>query len=165
MNMLARIAVDAARGLGLALGAAALAAALAFGGFGKAYYLGALLPLALVLFLLVAWLLYLGRGGFMRSGRAGDGGGRPEEEESGRDRLSAAAPMASPNAPPGAELFAPRDGGVLPRSGPAAPRRSEEDRARSSASASRALAWGAAWLALLALLLYRLAGIGAAYFL
>jgi hypothetical protein len=156
MTTLARTAIDAARGAALAIAAAALSYALALGAFRRAYYFGVLLPLALVLFLLVAWLIHLRLGGFMKSYRDEKAGAKAKEEDAPRSAQAGEPPLAS--------LFAPRDERIVPRAEPIR-ERSPEEKDRSARRAARALAWGAAWLGLLAAALYRLAGIGAAYFL
>jgi hypothetical protein len=145
------IASGAARGAAFALVAAAISYAVAIWGFGRDYYIGVLIPFALVLFLLVAWLTHLRRQGFMADYR--------REEDS-----SQAASHNAPATPP-SSIFAPRDDVIVPRSDiPPRKARSAPEKAESSREAIRALLWGALWLGLLAAWLYRFAGIGASYY-
>lgn len=159
----ARAGKEAAKGLAFAALAAALSYAVALWGFGKAYYLGVLIPLALVLFLLVAWLSHLRRDRFMTDYRQGEGG-------KGAASLSREPPAeASTTAPPGtappAELFAPRDDRIIPRAGaPERGERSEAERDEANRGSIRALLWGALWLGILAAILYSFAGVGASYY-
>jgi hypothetical protein len=134
---------DAARGLGLAALGGGLACALALGAFRRPYYLAALMPLALTLYLLVAWFIHLGLDGFFRPARDEAGGGGAIH--------------------PGP--YAPLDDRIVPRAD-AAPRRaaSPEEREARARGAIRALIWAAAWLALASCALYRVAGVGAEYF-
>jgi hypothetical protein len=152
----AHIAAEAAKGLGLASLAGALSCALAFGAFHRAYYLGALLPLAIVLYLLVAWLLHLRGQGFMRSGRE-------EGKRSASSGATESERSMSHNAPPMADYFAPRDGRIVPRSGDEVHASGRREKGYPG-SAARELVWAAAWLALASALLYRFAGVGASYF-
>jgi hypothetical protein len=143
-------AKDAARGAAFAAIAAALSYAIAIWGFGRAYYLGVLIPLALVLFVLIAWLVHLSGGGFLKTSRRGEAE-PPQGPQAAIERDS---------------IFAPRDDRIVPRGGQAPKReKSERERAEAPRAAIRGLLWGAAWLGLLAACLYRFAGIGASYYL
>jgi hypothetical protein len=155
----ARAGKEAAKGLAFAALASVLSYAVALWGFGKAYYLGVLIPLALVLFLLVAWLSHLRRDRFMTDYRQGEG-------SKGAASLSPEHPAeATATAPPGAELFAPRDDRIIPRAGaPMRGERSEAERDEANRGAIRALLWGALWLGILAAILYSFAGVGASYY-
>jgi hypothetical protein len=130
---------------------------------------------------LIAWFLHLGADGFLRP-RADEEAERRRREEEARS-AAAIGPLAHPEL----SLFAPRDGGLVPRAGEPRsslppPEVSEGGPAVSSASSPRpakaqdaapdagkaardALAVAAIELALLSALLYSLAGVGARYFL
>jgi hypothetical protein len=156
----ARAVKDAAKGATLAAAAALLSYALALGAFHRLYYLGILVPLCLVLYLLIAWLVHLRSGGFLKSG---------EDSEARRAPASSPADDVSPNSSSNlySSLFAPRDMTIVPRAGPS-PRRGPEDERSLEYERSRkaiaALLWAAAWLAIAAAIAYRAAGIGASYF-
>jgi hypothetical protein len=98
------------RKLPLAWGTAAAAIAfclswaLAVWGFGRLYYLGALLPLAGFLFLSAAWFMSLRGTDLLRSPGKDTPGSR--EKEGGAERDSPASPVAG--------IFAPREG-LVPR--------------------------------------------------
>lgn len=68
-----RAARGAAQGLGAALVWAGLSFLLARFGFQRDYYLGILLPLGALLYLLLAWLIYLRDEGLGRHREAGKG--------------------------------------------------------------------------------------------
>lgn len=120
-------------------------------GFGRNWYLGILLPIGALIYLFLAWLLYLRDDGLIRA-RSGKAEtvreGRPPAE--GPEELSLFAP------PPGTifpteELIPRRDEG--PKPGPGA---------RKSLRSS--LLWAAIELVLIAAGLYSFAGIGARFY-
>jgi hypothetical protein len=164
-SIAARGAKDALKGAAFAAIASALCYAVAVWGFGKAYYLGVLIPLALVLFLLVAWLSHLRRGGFMKDYRQGDGlDGSASTREAPKT-----APSASTSAAQFAALFAPRDDRIIPRASTLADaqvrrERRHEGKDGANGAAIRVLLWGSLWLGILAACLYRFAGVGASYY-
>ncbi len=133
----------------------AISWAAALWGFRNTYYVAAMLPVFMTLYLLLAWLIYLKGTAFPGSGpgtlRAIPVMGHREDEPAGdlpEDKVS------------GAELLGLRDEDGLVRRRPA-----QQDRKRepSLASPVAILLWSACQLAALAAVLYSF-GIGARYF-
>jgi len=133
-----RLPTDLLRGTLIAVSAGTACFLLARFAFGKLYYLGILLPAALVTLLLVAWLIHLKADGFF---------GRSRKE-----------PVPEPKRDP-ERPFATLDDGILPRGGS----HPQETRPWDALDAKRALLWAAMELALLSFVLYHLAGIGASF--
>jgi hypothetical protein len=119
----------------VALSAASGCFLLARFAFRNLYYLGILLPAALMVLLLVAWLMHLKADGFF---------GRSREE-----------PLPELERNP-ERLFATFDDGILARKG-------RQGRPWDTREVTRALLWAAAVLALASIALYHGAGIGAAF--
>lgn len=164
-----------AYGAAVALSCTALSWALALFGFGNSYYLSVFLPFAMLACLAVAWFSFLRSDGLGR---------RPGAESAPEPRPAeplAVPGLGSPGAAdgepagrgldgrgvgygdaPGAlapDLIARPSSGLIERR----PQSSAPGRRRASLPAS--LAWAALWLALASIALYRLAGVGASYFL
>ena len=132
-----RLPGDLFRGALLALAAGTVSWLIARFAFGRLYYLGALLPAAMVIFVLLAWILHLKSDGFFPSRKSKERSAEGQEER----------------------LFASFDEGVIPRQ-PAGPR---EARSWDQGDVLRALLWGALFLGLVSIALYHGAGIGARY--
>jgi hypothetical protein len=65
--MMRRVLADLLHGTILAAVAAGISCLLALVGYGRPYYLSVFLPVSMLGYLLIAWLLYLRRDRFMRS--------------------------------------------------------------------------------------------------
>jgi hypothetical protein len=129
------------RASALAATLAALSWLAAFRALGNLYYLGILVPASALFCLLLAWLLYLRRDGFIRA---------PEQGTAG---------------PQGSGTGLHLDPGLVPHEGEAPGGTARAGQGRGdSAGASRVLAVAAAELVLLSLVLYSFAGIGASYY-
>ena len=150
-----------AGGTALAALAAGLACLLAVGGFGRTYYIAVFLPVFMLVYLLVAWLLYLRDDRFM---------GSPSRMRGGQEGKAGSTDDAGPgpSAPGSAASPGDRERIALLRSaarweeGPIE-RRVEESGARL-ALARRAFAWAALELALASSLLYSVWGVGRVYY-
>jgi len=129
-------------GLILTAGATALSAALAFWGFRSSYYLGALLPIFMALFVLLAWLVHLKSTGLFGASL------RPREVV--RDPRT------------GAEVTGIRDDNGLVRRRPV-PGEPKDNEARVMKVTVAALVWSALQLAVLSTALYHFAGIGGSF--
>ena len=124
-------------GTAIAAGASASSFLLAIVGFGRPYYASVFMPLAMVCLVALAWFMYLRDDGLARKPPAA---GRP----SGADA-------------PDAGLFAPRDGGLLPRApveGPSGRR----------ISVRAACVWAAVELGIASAVLYAATGLGASFY-
>ena len=141
-----------AAALGTAVAAAACAAsfALAVFGFGRLYYASVFMPVAMLACLSIAWFSFLRDDGLAH-----------------RCPADAETPAPAPPLPEAASdgrldptLFAPRDGGLVPRR--PAPARSPRERAGSLSRA--ALLWAALELGAAAAFLYAAVGVGSRFY-
>jgi len=160
----------AARGAAIALACSGLSLALAVLGFGNAYYLSVFLPFFMLSCLALAWFAFLRSDGLgRRPGASADPEPRPAEPVAvpGLGASSGGeAPLGVPaGVPEGSErgsldrsLYARLDSGLIER------RPLPAGRARPKASGAASLLWAALWLAAAATALYRIAGVGARYF-
>lgn len=139
-----------AAALGTAVAAAACAAsfALAVFGLGRLYYASVFMPVAMLACLSIAWFSFLRDDGLAR--RSPDEAPAPPPTP----------PEAAPTGLPDLSLYAPRDGGLVPRR--PAPARSPRDRPGSLSRA--ALVWAAIELGAAAALLYTVAGVGSRFY-
>lgn len=129
-------------GLILTAGAIALSAALAFWGFHNSYYLGALLPVFMAVFILLSWLVHLKSTGLFGAAL------RPREIV--RDPRT------------GAEVTGIRDDNGLLRRRPVRGE-TEDNEGRVMRVTVAALVWSALQLAVLSTALYHFAGVGASF--
>ena len=132
-----RILVDLLHGTILAAIAAGISCLLALVGYSRPYYLAIFLPVFMLGYILIAWLLYLRGDRFMGSPSAMRGGARKAGGDA--DRLPEILPREGAGANAGED-----SGDLLPRP-------------------KRALLWAAGELGIAASLLYSIWGIGAVY--
>jgi hypothetical protein len=145
-----RVLTDLLLGTILAAFAAGVSCLVALVGLRRPYYLAVLLPLCMLGYLLVAWLLYLRGDRFLGSPGA-------MRRPTGGPEAPARGGGGQTHGPPEALLrsAAARDGELVPRQ--------DEDRGPAFPRANRALLCAAAELGITAALLYSLWGIGATY--
>jgi len=143
-----------AAALGTAVAAAACAAsfALAVFGFGRLYYASVFMPVAMLACLSIAWFSFLHDDGLAHR--------CPSDAEPPAPAPAPPLPEAAPTGRLDPTLFAPRDGGLVPRR--PVPARSPRERAGSLSRA--ALLWAALELGAAAALLYTAAGVGSRFY-
>jgi len=143
-----------AAALGTAVAAAACAAsfALAVLGFGRLYYASVFMPVAMLACLSIAWFSFLRDDGLAHR--------CPPDAETPAPAPAPPLPEAASSGRLDPTLFAPCDGGLVPRR--PAPARSPRERAGSLSRA--ALLWAALELGAAAALLYTVAGVGSRFY-